>query len=358
MKIAIIGAGQAGRGFLGRLAYLSGAEISYIDRNADLLKALDQPDGYRIRFFGERREALQIRGYRVFHIDSEEAVEALVSADLIMTCVLAENLASLVPALMRARELAGTGRLAQILVCENGIDPSGVLRAALPEDTKIAEAVMLCTVCADGVDICSQDLDYLPYDAVHATLPEALHGFVPEYRFESLCRRKIYTYNCLSAYIAYLGAEKGYARFEEAANDPEIHAGLLRMRDLLDRVISRAFDVTLQEQAAFSQLAIDKFTNRELRDEIERNARNPMRKLGRNERIIAPMIFAYDQNEPVDMFAALLVSALRYAVRDGSIKPDEIMGEGADAFLRQHCGIEDVKLRAYLCSWIKRSMKL
>ena len=320
MNITIVGAGQSGRGFLGRLAYLSQAQIVFIDQDKALVDALNEQGMYQISFFGGKRAPLCVQGYVALYDDDDDAVTAIANADLILTCVLAENLSKILPLLKRAFSMRE--ELPPVLVCENGVDPAMPLRNALSDDVKISEAVLLCTTCARGTDIVSQDLDFLPYDLTRLDAPIPIMGFFPEMRFDVLCRRKIYTYNCLSACICYLGAEKGYESFAAAAVDPEIYEELLGLQAVLDRVIAREYSIPVAEQAAFSQAALDKFTNPELDDSIARNARDAHRKLGRTERIIAPMLLAKAQGENITIFERMIASAMDYGRREGTINID------------------------------------
>ena len=158
MKIVIIGAGQTGRGYLARLAFLSGADIIFIDKDENLIAELNDKKKYLISFYGDLRAPIEISGYEVCHSSCQEAVDAISRADLIMTSVFANNLQALCPLLLRGFE-ASSGAFPPIMVCENGVYPGDALRAELPDNRQIGEALILCTTCADGLNIYSQDLD-------------------------------------------------------------------------------------------------------------------------------------------------------------------------------------------------------
>ena len=53
-KIVIFGAGATGRGHVGLLAWQAGYEIVFVDRNPELVKALKESGGYRVRLYGEQ----------------------------------------------------------------------------------------------------------------------------------------------------------------------------------------------------------------------------------------------------------------------------------------------------------------
>ena len=61
MKIAIVGAGQTGRGFLARLLY-GQAGIAFFDRDVALIARLNARGSYAIRFFDGSPE-VRISGF-------------------------------------------------------------------------------------------------------------------------------------------------------------------------------------------------------------------------------------------------------------------------------------------------------
>ena len=341
MKTVIIGAGQTGRGFVGRLL-APVSDLVFVDKNEKLLKAIE--NGYSVSFFGGKKKNVRINVFKTFHIDSSDLKAEIESSDLLVISVKAENLSSLVPILLSVK-------LPPVLVAENGIEPSRILREKLQDGTEVADALIFCTTVTNGKDIISQDLDYLPYDASSIRLPEAV-PFTPEENLGLLAERKIYTYNTLSSVICYFGAEKGYERFEDAGNDAEIHKDLMDTKYLLDRVISKHYGVPYSEQSIFSQMAVDKFTNLEIHDSVERNARSVIRKLGPNERIVTPLLLANGQGEDVSLLEDLFVFALKYGVERENVK----IGNPAE-FLSSVCGIKDYSLKNDLLVKIKKYLR-
>ena len=76
--------------------------------------------------------------------------------------------------------------------------------------------------------------------------------------------------------------------------------------------ICEEYQITSKEQKEFSDMAVDKFQNRNIVDSIERNARDVDRKLGATERIMAPLAIVrkHDQSSPELLLTA--ASALYY----------------------------------------------
>lgn len=101
MQVVIIGAGRAGRGYLGRLAAQSGASITFLDQDAALVEAL-RGGSYTVRFFGDSAPAQTIGGYQIYHISDPSARQALREAEVILTAVGQSTLPSLTPLLSSA----------------------------------------------------------------------------------------------------------------------------------------------------------------------------------------------------------------------------------------------------------------
>ena len=59
----------------------------------------------------------------------------------------------------------------------------------------------------------------------------------------------------------------------------------------LNACICKEYEIDVDKQAKFSQMAVAKFQNKAIVDTIERNARDVDRKLGENERILAPLSY-------------------------------------------------------------------
>ena len=134
-----------------------------------------------------------------------------------------------------------------ILTAENGVNVKQDLME-LCEDQRVhlAEAIVFCTTIGEkwSLDILSQNLDYLPYDVVALghTLP--YENMVAEEKLDVLMQRKIYTYNCISAVVSYLGYYKKYEVYSDAANDTEIVSCIEGILKTLNHCICEEYQIT------------------------------------------------------------------------------------------------------------------
>lgn len=333
MNNVIIGAGQCGRGYIARLLALSKENFTFIDCDTRIIEQLRIAATYEISFCGSERKPLTIDHYHAYSWEEKESFESLQEADVIFTSVSEQHLPALVQPLRTALQKRRKAHKAIIITAENGTSPKQKL-CELADIAELSESVIFCTTLKkDGVlDIMSEDLDHLPYDASCLTSQLPFHGMYAEHSFQDLLERKIYTYNALSACISYLGAYLGYTSYAAAANDADI----VRLTDIarrqLDQAVAAAYGIDIERQHAFSHMAVTKFRNRGIPDTIERNARDVVRKLGRKERILAPLLLVSANGEFPESFCIVCAAALWYGSMHGEfaaendIRNEEIYG--------------------------------
>lgn len=334
-KIAIIGAGKTGRGFIGRLLKEDGCEIMFVDHNAELVKELNDKGEFTVTFFGNYRPKLRVDNYRAYTWAGADFSDT----ELIFVSVGGSNLKDV------GKELKK--RLGEqnyyIITCENASNPSGILKDAIgKENAAVSEATVFCTTTSDGgLDISSENYPYLQCDA------QLLNGYVPPVKtvkliehFGDFLTRKLYTYNAASCVIAYLGALKGYTDYGEAANDKEIQALLDENYAVTNRVLCREFGYDKKEQEEFAALSKVKFCDRTITDTIARNAREPQRKLTKSERIIGPMLLMQKYGEDSSVLEKTAAAMLLYDA-GGEDQWREIKENSShEEILEQICGLD------------------
>lgn len=314
--VVIMGAGLSGRGYLARQLDLGRYQLVFLDKNKTLVDKMALEGSYEIHFFGGKRETQRIEDYLVYLAGDPEGDRLLRRASYLLICVGQENLeeASAYAAGVLGRN---PDRLKAVIAAENGTDSLEKMKKHFCfQNSLLTECLMLCTTTGteSGLDVWSEDMDYLPYDSHVLTQRIPFEHFVPCGNFSSLVRRKIYTYNTLSACIAYLGAYKGYTNYGQAALDPEIFAVTERLECALNQAVCQEYQVDEREQAEFSALAKQKFRNQEIWDTISRNARNVFRKLGPGERIAEPLRFMVHFNCDIKPLILTAAAAILYGV--------------------------------------------
>ncbi|BBI33571.1 hypothetical protein KCTCHS21_29700 [Cohnella abietis] len=328
-KAVIIGAGQTGRGFTARMVASSDYRISFIDTSEELVSQLNEDGAYTIHYYNKGLPPVRIANVSAYLAGTEEAVEEVATSRLTFTAIGESNLPTLVELLVKAsllRKGLGIHGPLNVITCENGTAPGNVLRKALKaanssveSDIIIAESAIFCTtvnLSETRLDILSENYPELPYDGEVLTGDLGIPCLVPTERFPLLLQRKIFTYNCISACVTYLGAFKAYDIYAEAANDPDVSYLLDRLAEPLNQALSVKLGFDLEDQHQFSKRAVAKFSDYTIVDYVDKNARDVARKLGPTDRLIAPAQMILETGGDPSVLALVIAAALHYAKRE------------------------------------------
>jgi mannitol-1-phosphate 5-dehydrogenase len=368
-SIAIFGAGRISRGFLAHLLSLAHRDFFFIEKDKNLVDKLNTQKKYSIHVMGHSEKDYIVDKYDSYTIDDvDQYISRLVASDLILTSIGGQNLSSIAPIIARAieaRQSAGIEREANIITCENWIQPAIKLKAAvlglLDEGTRayaeakigFSESVVLRSatdaeperLAKDPLVVNVQDYWTLHIDAatVKGTLP-AIEGFEFRRNFAGMLTRKLYTYNAANATVSYLGYLKGYSTIYEAIQDPGILSIVMQVYEETSRALSKEFNISYEEQYAFSMTSLAKLRSRDIVDFILRNARDPIRKLGPEDRLVGPSLMALKYGFEPSGLATGIAAALFFdnpkdesAVRLRSIR----LAGGIEYILDSICHLAD-----------------
>jgi mannitol-1-phosphate 5-dehydrogenase len=364
--VIVFGAGKIARGYVGHLVALSGRTICFVEVNETVVRLINERGRYRVHILGNADKSMTVTHIRALHTTDPRVAGVLAQAELAFVSVGGPNLpavaATLAPGLA-ARHAAG-GRLLNIVCCENWHRPAEVLRrelaghlgtadaAYLAERVGIAEATVLRSCieptpeqrAADPLAVQAQDYWELQIDAsaLVEDLPPIV-GLKPVANFRAALERKLFTYNAGNATIAYLGVLRGHRYLSEAATDPMILEVAQGVYQESGAAVVARHGYSPEEQAAFAQQSLSKYQDATIVDPLERNTRDPLRKLGRHDRLIGPACLALEYGIRPWHLALAIGAALKYTnPQDPSaVKLQRMLAdEGLDVVLAKVCEIE------------------
>lgn len=307
-KAIVIGAGKTGRGFIGRLLKEANCDIIFIDKSKELVDKLNTEGSFLVEFFGNSRSAVRVDNYKAYTWENAD----LEDANLIFVSVCGQNLTDVGASLSK---LLKNDKKYYIITCENASKPSVTLKNAIIEKcVSVSEATVFCTTIeSDGYNINSENYPYLQCNA------ELLEGYIPPVasvkpiaNFADFLTRKLLTYNAASCVIAYIGAVLGYTDYGEAANTPVILKLLDKNYAATNTAMCMKFGYEPKDQAEFAALSKVKFCDRTIVDTVARNAREPHRKLGANERIIGAAKLLRECGQDSSVLELTAAAALLY----------------------------------------------
>ncbi|MFV0413748.1 MAG: hypothetical protein ACK5L3_10855 [Oscillospiraceae bacterium] len=312
-ECVIFGAGKIARGFLAHLIQLSGHHISFVEKFPEIVDLLNNRGQYEINILGAPEKNCVIRNFSAVCSDDREAVCALVEkADIIFTAMGGKNLAAAAPVLtagLHRRFAAPAARPCTIVTCENWKGPAALLRGAILENAAaedvplldallgVTEAVIMRSaieptkeqLAKDPLVVNAQDFWDLPVDkaGVAGPLPSIKHMRLID-NFGGFLDKKFYTYNAANGTVSFLGNLLGYTYISDAARDPFILETLGQVYSETASALSKKLGLPLEDLAAFDKTSLAKLQDTNIVDYVERNARDPLRKLGPQDRLIGP----------------------------------------------------------------------
>ena len=323
----IFGAGKVGRGFLAQLLNRAGWDFSLVDSHAETVNALREHDGWDVyNLANEINERLQAR--HIWHID-DDLEKVLVGSDLMLTAMGANHLKHWAHQIRKPLcERLKIGEI-DVILAENHPRPAAEVRQVLLEEANeeerrlieerlgIAQAQVLRS-CIEPtgnqhpLTVQIQDHWTLPLDGDALRTDISIEGFEKKADFERELTRKLFTYNCVNAMVCYIGHLSGYEWLADAANDPMIAELALQAGRESSAALVAAYGFEAEEQEMWCNRALEKYQDESIRDPIERNARDPMRKLGRAERLLGPVHLCIEHDLPYQTLMIGVVAALRY----------------------------------------------
>lgn len=368
-KAVMYGAGNIGRGFIGKAFSESGYEVCFVDVAEDVVEKLNEDKSYPVRIVSNDTDSIAIvknaRAINGKYIDSV-AME-ITGADIMATAVGVNALPHIIKPLcqgLRKRFEEG-GKALNIIICENLIDADKFMRkmieqelgpsykAALDEKLGLVEASIgrMVPVMTDEMKegnmltVWVEPYDELPVDkaAFKGDIPE-IKGLVPFSPFGFYIKRKLYIHNMSHAMCAYLGWRKGYSYIYECINDNNIKSQTCAAMTQAAKALHNEYGVPLEELCAHIEELSARFGNVALSDTVDRVGRDPLRKLRNNDRLIGAALYCMSQGYSPSDLTDGIIAALHYDNPEdeaASRMQHMIREQGVKAFLTTHCGLDE-----------------
>lgn len=367
MRAVHFGAGNIGRGFLGQLYFESGLRTTFVDVSAPLVAALNARGAYPLRIVSdEGEETRQIGGVSAVDGRDLEAVAGeIASARIVSTAVGVNVLPHIAPALARgiARRFSSAAEPLDIIVCENLLNAGpflrGEVRKHLPGEFhnflenhvgfieasigRMVPAMTSAQQAEDPLLVCVEPYCELPVDALgfKGPIPQIAHlKAIPN--FAAYVERKLFVHNLSHAACAYIGHLRDHEFIADAIRDEVVRE---RVVDAMDEAIEGLARRHNLERAALREHRDDlvhRYHNRALGDQIARVARDPVRKLGPDDRLIGAARMCLEQDlSPRAIALATAAAILYHNDNDPAARELQALRKegGVSAILEQICHI-------------------
>jgi len=362
-KIVVFGAGATGRGHVGLLAWQAGFEIVLVDKKPELVDALKRQGRYTVKLCGESYQEIVVSGYRAYHSQDRAAIaEEIRDAALVLTAVFDQNLADVAQTLaLGLSHCARAGRIVQVncIACENMMDSSTQLGQQV-HGRLAGEELAWCEKYAgfpdcmisrvvprpepDPLVIVAENYNEwtVRAEAFRGPKPPALTALELVDNQTARLERKLFIHNGGHATCGYFGFHRGHKYIHEAVADPVVAECVLGALDELGAVVRHKWGFSHESIDEYKRDLCRRGAVAEMRDEILRVVRDPIRKLSPRERLVAPANLAVEYGLPRTWIVKAIVAAMRYQHPQDPQSvalAEELAQRGLSHVLNNVCGI-------------------
>ena len=331
MKAVHFGAGNIGRGFVGLLLHEAGYEVVFADVAEDLIAQLAAADSYRVHEVGEHPTVRTVDNFRALNSGTQEAevIAEIATADIVTTAVGPHILKFVAPVIARgiAARAAGLAPL-QVMACENAINATDILKSevsrAVGRRRRVAGRCRRVREHGGGPDRAQPGGRAGPGRHGGDVLrmghrPDTVRGAVPVIpgatfvdELAPYIERKLFTVNTGHAAAAYFGFEAGLEKISEAMADQDVADDVRAVLDETKELLVAKHGFNRDEQEAYVQKILGRFSNPHLPDTVNRVGRAPLRKLSRHERFIGPAAELAERGIVPEALLGAIAAALRF----------------------------------------------
>ncbi|KQA27083.1 mannitol-1-phosphate 5-dehydrogenase [Vibrio metoecus] len=328
------GAGNIGRGFIGKLLADADIAVTFADVNEPLVDQLSHQQEYKVKVVGSECKMETVSHVTAVNSASEALIERIIKTDLVTTAVgptVLDIIAKTIAKGLSARFAAGNAQPLNIIACENMVRGTTHLKQQVyqfltTEEQQQADA--LVGFVDSAVDRIVPPLQAANDDPLEVTVESFSEWIVDEQQFKgeipqiegmektnnlmAFVERKLFTLNTGHCVTAYLGCLKGHRTIREAIEDPSIHAQVKQAMQESGEVLIRRYGFDRALHSAYIEKILSRFANPYLVDEVDRVGRQPLRKLGTNDRLIKPLLGTIEYNLPNSMLLKGIAAALKY----------------------------------------------
>lgn len=370
MKTAIqFGAGNIGRGFIADLLKRSGYKIIFVEENKELVDALNKKGEYPLKLFqrdGTIKD-LVIDNFLAFSPSKEEEIaQYIIHGEIIFTAVGAKNLPDIAIPLsygLKKRFYENPSPI-NIFICENLRSAPELLRNEIFKHLSQEEknfvknnvGFVLTTVARmvagsgkgygfeDPLLIVAEEYNLLPFNlqAIKGNIPQVF-GLKPSENFDLEMDKKLFIHNLGHSVLAYFGYIKGYRFIHESIRDKEIRKIFNRVIEEISQSLYLKYrTIDKREYQEYISDLIERFENQLLMDPITRVGRDPIRKLGPDDRIIGGAKLCLSQGIFPENIAFTCACSLFYdhsEDEEARYLQEKIKGFGIEYILTEICGL-------------------
>ncbi len=335
MKNAVhFGAGNIGRGFIGKLLADADVAVTFADVNEPLVDQISHKQEYKVKVVGSECIIDTVTHVTAVNSASEDVINQIVTTDMVTTAVgpnVLDIIAKTIAKGIEKRLASGNIKPLNIIACENMVRGTTHLKGEVYKylnEQLHPQVDELVGFVDSAVDRIVPPADAANDDPLEVTVESFSEWIVDKQQFKgeipeingmektdnlmAFVERKLFTLNTGHCITAYLGNLKGHRTIREAIEDPEIHAEVKQAMFESGEVLIRRYGFDREFHAAYIEKILSRFANPYLVDEVDRVGRQPIRKLGANDRLIKPLLGTIEYGVENKTLLKGIAAALKY----------------------------------------------
>ena len=367
MKALHFGAGNIGRGFIGKLLADSGVQVIFADVNDTVIDLLKSQGSYNVKIVGDSVNTVEkVSNVSAINSKDENALIALFNEVDLVTTAVGPNVLKIISATiakgLTARFAAGNNKPLNIIACENMVRGTTFLKEQVfahlsPEwQTKAEQYVGFVDSAVDRI---VPPIQTDEKDPLLVTVEEFSEWIVDQTQFKgdipkingmeltdnlmAFVERKLFTLNTGHAVTAYYGKLKGYRFVKESIEDENVKAFVKAVMQESGAVLIKRYGFDSQAHAAYIEKILKRFANPYLVDDVDRVGREPLRKLSYNDRLIKPLRGTLEYGLPNDNLIRAVAVALSYrnANDPQALELAQALQQDVEAAVRKYTELQD-----------------
>lgn len=334
MQALHFGAGNIGRGFIGKLLSDAGVHVTFADVNEQVINEIAKRHQYPVNVVGEQSTTEIVHNVDAINSSSNEVSDYIVKVDLVTTAVgpqilarIAENMAK---GLIARHQQANNAPL-NIIACENmvrgtsqfkqeifkyiphelhqwmnshiGFVDSAVDRIVPPATSKTGDILEVTVeTFSEWIVDKNQFIGDIPQ----------IKGMEPVDNLMAFVERKLFTLNTGHAITAYLGFYNNIATIRDAILVDSIRAVVQGAMQESGQVLIKRYNFDPAKHQAYIEKILTRFENPYLHDDTARVGRQPIRKLGSGDRLVKPLLGTFEYELKNSNLLIGIAAALNY----------------------------------------------
>lgn len=370
MQALHFGAGNIGKGLIGKLLNKTGYHVCFVDVNQQAVDQFNAKHKYHVELLDDNHTVETISPVSALNSNTqkEKVIEAIVNADIITTSVGINNLSGIAPILSKGllKRVKENKRKIDVIANENAINASTTLKQEMEKqlsESEIQEINGIAGFPNSAIDRLSisetrnegERTLVEPYYEWIINKSEMINFKAPSIKnaiyvedLQPYIERKLYIVNMGHAATAYIGFFSGNSTIQKTLENKDRTNFISKTMDEASQYVETKFGFNREEMTNFIEKTLKRFKNKNINDQVFRVGRNPIRKLSFDERLVKPTRELFDMGLPVERLTVAIAAGFLFynPVDEESVTLQKFIGEyGIDKAITHYTELENEHLQ-------------